>query len=67
MPLSVAREEGCDAVNGTMFGYGERCGNPPVEGGIIEYISLKGDLCGTQPEVITELAAIDGVMAVRAL
>lgn len=47
---------GCDAVNGTMFGYGERCGNPPVEGAIIEYIALKGGLCGTQPEVITELA-----------
>jgi len=47
---------GCNALNGTLFGYGERCGNPPVEGALIEYISLKGDLCGTRPEVITELA-----------
>ncbi|MFW6171728.1 MAG: 2-isopropylmalate synthase [Planctomycetota bacterium] len=47
---------GCDALNGTLFGFGERCGNPPIEGAVIEYISLKGDLCGTQPEVITELA-----------
>ena len=47
---------GCDALNGTMFGYGERCGNPPVEGAIIEYISLKEDLCGIQTELITEMA-----------
>ena len=47
---------GCDALNGTMFGFGERCGNPPVEGALIEFISLKGDLCGIQTEVITEMA-----------
>jgi isopropylmalate/homocitrate/citramalate synthase len=47
---------GCDALNGTMFGFGERCGNPPIEGALIEYISLKGDLCGIQTEVITEMA-----------
>lgn len=47
---------GCDAVNATLFGYGERTGNPPLEGAIIEYIALKGDLCGIQTEVITELA-----------
>lgn len=47
---------GCDALNGTMFGFGERCGNPPVEGALIEYISLKGDLCGIQTEMITEMA-----------
>ncbi len=47
---------GCDALNGTLFGIGERCGNPPVEGAIIEYISLKHDLCGIQTEVITEIA-----------
>jgi len=47
---------GCDAVNTTLFGYGERTGNPPLEGSIIEYIALKGDLCGIQTEVITELA-----------
>ncbi|MFV2068474.1 MAG: hypothetical protein ACC645_16005, partial [Pirellulales bacterium] len=47
---------GCDALNGTLFGFGERCGNPPVEGAIIEYISLKGDLCGIQTEVIREMA-----------
>jgi len=47
---------GCDAVNTTLFGYGERTGNPPLEGAIIEYIALKGGLCGIQTEVITELA-----------
>jgi isopropylmalate/homocitrate/citramalate synthase len=47
---------GCDALNGTMFGFGERCGNPPIEGALIEYISLKGDLCGIQTEMITEMA-----------
>jgi len=47
---------GCDALNATLFGYGERTGNPPLEGAVIEYIALKGDLCGIQTEVITELA-----------
>ena len=47
---------GCNALNGTLFGVGERCGNPPVEGALFEYISLKGDMCGIQTEVITEIA-----------
>jgi len=47
---------GCDAVNATLFGFGERTGNPPLEGSVIEYIALKGDLCGVQTEVITEIA-----------
>ncbi|MCH8044053.1 MAG: 2-isopropylmalate synthase [Planctomycetes bacterium] len=47
---------GCDALNGTLFGFGERTGNPPIEGAIMEYIALKGSLCGIQTEVITELA-----------
>jgi isopropylmalate/homocitrate/citramalate synthase len=47
---------GCDAVNTTLFGVGERTGNPPLEGAIIEYISLKGDLCGIDTTIITELA-----------
>jgi len=47
---------GCDAVNTTLFGFGERTGNPPLEGSVIEYIALKGDLCGLQTEVITEIA-----------
>ena len=47
---------GCDAVNATLFGFGERTGNPPLEGAIFEYIALKGDLCGIDTTVITELA-----------
>ncbi|MHB1034706.1 MAG: hypothetical protein ACYC35_09310 [Pirellulales bacterium] len=47
---------GCDAVNATLFGFGERTGNPPLEGAIIEYIALKGDLCGIDTTAITELA-----------
>jgi citrate (Re)-synthase len=47
---------GCDAVNTTLFGVGERTGNPPLEGAIIEYIALKGDLCGIDTQVITQLA-----------
>ena len=47
---------GCDAVNTTLFGFGERTGNPPLESAIVEYIALKGDLCGIDMLVITELA-----------
>ncbi|MEW5797673.1 MAG: 2-isopropylmalate synthase [Bacteroidota bacterium] len=47
---------GLNALNGTLFGFGERCGNPPLEGAIIEYIALKGDLCGINLPVITEMA-----------
>jgi isopropylmalate/homocitrate/citramalate synthase len=47
---------GADALNTTLFGFGERTGNPPLEGALMEYIALKGDLCGIEPAVITELA-----------
>lgn len=47
---------GCDAVNCTLFGFGERTGNPPLEAAIFEYIALKGDLCGIETTAITELA-----------
>jgi isopropylmalate/homocitrate/citramalate synthase len=47
---------GCDVVNTTLFGFGERTGNPPLEGAIFEYIALKGDLCGIDTMAITELA-----------
>jgi isopropylmalate/homocitrate/citramalate synthase len=47
---------GCDAFNGTLFGVGERTGNPPLEGAIFEYIAIKGDLCGIDTTMITELA-----------
>ncbi|HET6428840.1 MAG TPA: 2-isopropylmalate synthase [Phycisphaerae bacterium] len=47
---------GCDAVNTTLFGFGERTGNPPLEGAIVEYIAIQGGLCGIDTTVITELA-----------
>jgi isopropylmalate/homocitrate/citramalate synthase len=47
---------GCNAVNTTAFGFGERTGNPPMEGAVIEYIALKGSLCGVDTTAITELA-----------
>ncbi len=47
---------GCDVVNTTLFGFGERTGNPPLESAIFEYIALKGDLCVIDTMVITELA-----------
>ncbi len=34
---------GCAAANTALFGFGERTGNPPLEGAIIDYISLRGD------------------------
>lgn len=46
---------GCAAANGTLLGFGERTGNPPIEGLIVEYIALKGDYSGIDTTVITEL------------
>jgi isopropylmalate/homocitrate/citramalate synthase len=47
---------GCDALNSTLFGFGERTGNPPLEAAVFEYIALRGDLCDIRTEMITELA-----------
>jgi len=46
---------GCAAANGTIFGFGERTGNPPIEGLIIDYISIIGHTNGIDTTVITEL------------
>ena len=46
---------GCMYANGTLLGYGERTGNPPVEGLLMDYISLKGNN-GIDTSVITEIA-----------
>jgi isopropylmalate/homocitrate/citramalate synthase len=46
---------GCSGVNGSLLGFGERTGNAPIEGMIIEYISLTGDENGIDPTVITEI------------
>jgi citrate (Re)-synthase len=47
---------GCAAVNGALLGFGERTGNTPVEGLLIEYISLLGQDNGIDTRVITEMA-----------
>jgi isopropylmalate/homocitrate/citramalate synthase len=47
---------GADALNTTLFGFGERTGNPPLEGAVIEYIALKGSIAGIDLRAITELA-----------
>ncbi len=47
---------GLNALNSTLFGFGERTGNPPLEGAVMEYVALKGSLNGVNLSVITELA-----------
>jgi len=47
---------GCNAVNTTLLGYGERTGNPPLEGAVIEYIGIKGDTNGMDTRMITRIA-----------
>jgi isopropylmalate/homocitrate/citramalate synthase len=46
---------GCSAANGTLLGFGERTGNPPIEGLLIEYVALKGEFNGVDTTVITEI------------
>ena len=46
---------GCAAANGTLLGFGERTGNSPIEGLIVEYISLMGHNNGVDTTMITEI------------
>jgi citrate (Re)-synthase len=47
---------GCAAANCTLLGMGERTGNPPLEGAVFEYLSLRGHEGGVDTRVITEIA-----------
>ena len=47
---------GCAAANCSLLGFGERTGNPPLEGAVMDYISLRGDASGMDTRVITEIA-----------
>lgn len=47
---------GISALNASLLGFGERTGNPPLEGAIIEYIGLMGHNNGVDTTVITEIA-----------
>ena len=46
---------GCSAANGTLLGFGERTGNAPIEGLIMDYISLMGHNNGIDTTQITEM------------
>ncbi len=47
---------GCSAANGSIFGIGERTGNPPLEALVVEHAQLKGTSDGINYAAITELA-----------
>jgi citrate (Re)-synthase len=47
---------GCETVNSTLLGFGERTGNTPLEAMVIEYIGLTGDDEGIDTRAITEMA-----------
>ncbi|MDO5535955.1 MAG: histone-lysine N-methyltransferase [Desulfovibrionaceae bacterium] len=47
---------GCGNVNGTLFGFGERTGNTPIEALVIDYLSLTGDDAAADTTVISEIA-----------
>jgi isopropylmalate/homocitrate/citramalate synthase len=38
------------------LGYGERTGNPPLEGLVVDYVSMRGDANGVDLPVIAEIA-----------
>lgn len=47
---------GCGAANSTIFGFGERTGNPPLEAMVVEHAQLMGATDGVNYAAITELA-----------
>jgi len=47
---------GCSAVNCSIFGIGERTGNPPLEALVVEHAQIKGMVEGVNYAAITELA-----------
>jgi isopropylmalate/homocitrate/citramalate synthase len=48
---------GCAAANGSLFGFGERTGNPPLEALVIDYVGLRGETAGVDTTAITRAAA----------
>ena len=53
---STAWLYGVSALNASLLGFGERTGNPPLEGAIMEYIGLRGTTDGIETTVISEIA-----------
>ncbi len=47
---------GCCAANGTLLGFGERTGNPPIEALLIDYMGIKGKTNGVHTRVIKEMS-----------
>ena len=47
---------GCAAANGSLFGFGERTGNPPLEALIIDHAGLRGETPGVDTTAITRAA-----------
>ncbi len=47
---------GACAVNCSLLGIGERTGNIPLEGMVMQYAALRGSMDGMDPTVITEIA-----------
>lgn len=48
---------GCSSINGSLLGFGERTGNPPIEALIIDYLSIRGNSDEQiNTSVITEIA-----------
>lgn len=47
---------GCASANGTFLGFGERTGNPPVEGLVFEWMGLTGIHEGVDTTAITDMA-----------
>ena len=54
---AVAWLYGCCAANSSMFGVGERTGNPPLEAMVVEHAQIKGMVEGVNYAAITELAS----------
>ena len=48
---------GCAAANGSLFGFGERTGNPPLEALVIDHIGLRGETPGVETSAMTRAAA----------
>ncbi len=47
---------GCAAANGSLFGFGERTGNPPLEALVIDHAGLRGETPGVDTRAITRAA-----------
>ena len=51
---------GCSAANASIFGIGERTGNPPLEALVVEHAQIKGQTAGVNYAAITELCQYAG-------